>query len=451
MSDQNETQVLDRQIVAWTRERDRLNGMIAHVTGGGQQPQSESTWIPVVDRLPEHETDVLVRGVLHCGRMFDIAGLFHGKWMSHVTQDDCKFEVTDWRPLDAAPPQAAPVAQGLTDAAAFIERKAEEYAREFGYSDMGCLSFGSGDHAQAKMDHYTTLTELADEVRALAQPDSGPLINEGTKTGPVTEPLQGTQTVAMTALERDMDQVMKERDDYHEIADKLANGVAEHFDIDIGEHSNLNCPWSNALDALDSAICAHGIAAAAPTQGTQEPVAWRHSHTLCLYETREDVPLADGDEWAVPLYLAAPAPSASPAALTVPKGFAIKRVEGHGWIIDASDSSWIAHEGTPIGDFIGALLAASPAPYEASHHSTECIDGECPGCIASPADQVGDAHRFVVLTESMLAYGHGDPMTAQQLRLQKALQMVSEQRLTLDDVRGIVDAAMSATPPAGER
>ncbi|WP_454751635.1 hypothetical protein [Cupriavidus necator] len=75
---------------------------------------------------------------------------------------------------------AAPVAQGLTDAAAFIERKAEEYAREFGYSDMGCLSFGSGDHAQAKMDHYTTLTELADEVRALAQ--SAP-----------TEPLQGTQ------------------------------------------------------------------------------------------------------------------------------------------------------------------------------------------------------------------------------------------------------------------
>lgn len=51
---------------------------------------------------------------------------------------------------------------------------------------------------------------------------------------------------------------------------------------------------------------------AAPSASAQqaEPVAWRHSHTLCLYETREDVPLADGDEWAVPLYLAAPAPSA---------------------------------------------------------------------------------------------------------------------------------------------
>lgn len=33
-----------------------------------------------------------------------------------------------------------------------------------------------------------------------------------------------------------------------------------------------------------------------------EPVAWRHSKTLCLYETEEEVPLADGDEWAEPLY-----------------------------------------------------------------------------------------------------------------------------------------------------
>lgn len=35
-----------------------------------------------------------------------------------------------------------------------------------------------------------------------------------------------------------------------------------------------------------------------------EPVAWRHSHTHCLYETREEVQLADGDSWAEPLYLA---------------------------------------------------------------------------------------------------------------------------------------------------
>lgn len=53
------------------------------------------------------------------------------------------------------------------DVAEFIDRKAEEYARDFGYSDMGSLSFGRGDHAQAKMDYYTSLQELADEIRSL--------------------------------------------------------------------------------------------------------------------------------------------------------------------------------------------------------------------------------------------------------------------------------------------
>jgi hypothetical protein len=38
-----------------------------------------------------------------------------------------------------------------------------------------------------------------------------------------------------------------------------------------------------------------------------EPVAWRHSRTFCLYEAEDDVPLADGDEWAEPLYTAPPA------------------------------------------------------------------------------------------------------------------------------------------------
>jgi hypothetical protein len=39
-----------------------------------------------------------------------------------------------------------------------------------------------------------------------------------------------------------------------------------------------------------------------------EAVAWRHNRTHCLYETKDDVPLADGDEWAEPLYTAPPTP-----------------------------------------------------------------------------------------------------------------------------------------------
>lgn len=41
---------------------------------------------------------------------------------------------------------------------------------------------------------------------------------------------------------------IKERDNYHDVADQLANAIADHFGVDIGEHSNVNCPWGNALE-----------------------------------------------------------------------------------------------------------------------------------------------------------------------------------------------------------
>lgn len=63
-------------------------------------------------------------------------------------------------------PGASPIAATAADAAALIERKAEGYANEFGYGVGGTLCFDR----QEKMDHYTTLTELAEEIRALAAP-----------------------------------------------------------------------------------------------------------------------------------------------------------------------------------------------------------------------------------------------------------------------------------------
>ncbi|MGO4763853.1 DUF551 domain-containing protein [Cupriavidus sp. 2KB_3] len=62
-----------------------------------------SCWTSVEDELPIAERDYLVRGIRNSGLYHDIAGLFHGKWMSQVTQDDCKFNVTHWMPLPAAP------------------------------------------------------------------------------------------------------------------------------------------------------------------------------------------------------------------------------------------------------------------------------------------------------------------------------------------------------------
>lgn len=45
------------------------------------------------------------------------------------------------------------------------------------------------------------------------------------------------------------DQVMEERDSYHQTADELAQVLSEITGEDIGEHSNENCPWMNALSA----------------------------------------------------------------------------------------------------------------------------------------------------------------------------------------------------------
>lgn len=49
-------------------------------------------------------------------------------------------------------------------------------------------------------------------------------------------------------------QVLKERDENAEWADRLAQAIAEFLHIDIGEHSNMNLPWQAALIALTDAV-----------------------------------------------------------------------------------------------------------------------------------------------------------------------------------------------------
>jgi hypothetical protein len=51
--------------------------------------------------------------------------------------------------------------------------------------------------------------------------------------------------------ERDHDHDLKERDDYHEFADRLADAIAKITGEEIGEHTSGNCPWSAALDAAE--------------------------------------------------------------------------------------------------------------------------------------------------------------------------------------------------------
>jgi hypothetical protein len=75
--------------------------------------------------------------------------------------------------------------------------------------------------------------------------------------------------------DKDLIQALTERDEYHDVADKLAEGIALHFDGDIGEHSSSNSPWDRALDLLDSAACAETmrLSKQAALAEQSEPVA----------------------------------------------------------------------------------------------------------------------------------------------------------------------------------
>lgn len=48
------------------------------------------------------------------------------------------------------------------------------------------------------------------------------------------------------------EQLIKQRDSYHEWADRLASAIGAHFDYEIGDHSSANCPWTNAMVCIES-------------------------------------------------------------------------------------------------------------------------------------------------------------------------------------------------------
>ncbi len=53
------------------------------------------------------------------------------------------------------------------------------------------------------------------------------------------------------SLEKQLEDEIIKRDYWETKATELAYAVAEHLDIDIGEHSSSNNPVNNALDALE--------------------------------------------------------------------------------------------------------------------------------------------------------------------------------------------------------
>ena len=60
----------------------------------------------------------------------------------------------------------------------------------------------------------------------------------------------------MNAADRECEQcsqLIDERDRAHDAADELALAIVRFFGDgdDIGEHSNFNCPWKNALELIE--------------------------------------------------------------------------------------------------------------------------------------------------------------------------------------------------------
>ena len=80
-------------------------------------------------------------------------------------------------PAHPAPSVPNTYAAGINAVAAMLQSKADEYAKEHGHDDMGGLSFGPGMGGEIKMDYYTNLVELVDDVRAMlaaAAPEAKP-------------------------------------------------------------------------------------------------------------------------------------------------------------------------------------------------------------------------------------------------------------------------------------
>ncbi len=62
---------------------------------------------------------------------------------------------------------------GIEAVAKFIDKKAADYLDEYGYveHDTGAVSWGSGNHADAKRDYHSSLVELSEEIRATLKGD----------------------------------------------------------------------------------------------------------------------------------------------------------------------------------------------------------------------------------------------------------------------------------------
>jgi hypothetical protein len=62
----------------------------------------------------------------------------------------------------------------------------------------------------------------------------------------------GEKDVEIARLNKSEDELLTERDKYYDLAERLSEAISELTGVDLGEHSNLNDPFQNALEAESS-------------------------------------------------------------------------------------------------------------------------------------------------------------------------------------------------------
>lgn len=67
------------------------------------------------------------------------------------------------------------------------------------------------------------------------------------------EQLLAAEQAKNVGLEKENDGLLTERDRYYDLAENFADAIANHFKFDIGEHSNMNDPFGNAMEVILSA------------------------------------------------------------------------------------------------------------------------------------------------------------------------------------------------------
>ncbi|WP_441460292.1 hypothetical protein [Burkholderia thailandensis] len=142
----------------------------------------------------------------------------------HCHSTDAEAIEEGWIPLVYGDPKAVQIADEKRS-----KIEAAIKATEYKY-------FGSYEFTESQHDAVDVLVEAARTL--LGAPHTTP---------------QPAQADARPTDDELWDQTLRERDEYHETADKLAAAVAKHFGVDIGEHSNANCPWEEALEVIENA------------------------------------------------------------------------------------------------------------------------------------------------------------------------------------------------------